>query len=88
MGTLVRRTAAALGDVVAFIFEPWRLPLQIRAAVGLPVAVVALAVSRVLIPGVAPLVAFFVPVVFTRVVEVVWLRRQSEDDSCVLEESV
>src|SRR5450631_200928 len=41
MATLGRRIASALGDAVAFIFEPWRLPRRIQAAVYLPAAVIA-----------------------------------------------
>ena len=81
MATLGRRIASALGDVVAFIFEPWRLPLRIRAAVYFPVAVVAWVVCSLILSGIAPRIAFLVAVVVTRTAEVAWLRRQHQDGS-------
>jgi len=81
MATLGRRIASALGDVVAFIFEPWRLPRPVQAAVYLPVAVVAWVLCSLILSGIAPLVAFVVAVVVTRTVEVAWLRKQHQDDS-------
>ena len=81
MATLGRRIASALGDAVAFIFEPWRLPRRIQAAVYLPAAVIAWLVCRSMLSGTAPLVAFLAAVIATRTVEVAWLRRQHQDES-------